>query len=306
MRAAALARDGEGGAEVARLRVGRIPYINCYPVYGAVDRGVVPLAATLVDGIPTALNRLMAEGALDVSVVSAVEYARDAHRYLLLPDLAISCDGPVRSVLLFSDLPATALGGRRVIVSASSMTSVALLELLFEGVWRARPRFVPGDAEVGDLARFEREPGRRPARLVIGDAALLLTAGPRGGAYGGAHAVPAPYAHVYDLGAEWKRWTGLPFVFAVWVAQRSTPVAASLAVHASLIESRDWGLAHLGALAAQAHAATGVPRATCAEYLSGLDYGLSYPHLAGLTEFFRRLVLAGRVPDGRLAFLPAA
>ena len=305
MRAAALARDAQGTAEGARLRVGRIPYINCYPVYGAVDRGVVPLAATLVDGIPTALNRLMAEGALDVSVVSAVEYARDAHRYLLLPDLAISCDGPVRSVLLFSDLPATALGGRRVIVSASSMTSVALLELLFEHVWRCRPEFVRGDAEVADLARFEvagcGEP--RPARLVIGDAALLLGARAQGGRDG---VGPAPYAHVYDLGAEWKRWTGLPFVFAVWVAQRSTPVAASLAVHASLIESRDWGLAHLGALAAQAHAATGVPRATCAEYLSGLDYGLSYPHLAGLTEFFRRLVLAGRVPDGRLAFLPAA
>ena len=38
------------------LRVGRIPYVNCYPVYGAVDRGVVPLDATLVDGVPTALN----------------------------------------------------------------------------------------------------------------------------------------------------------------------------------------------------------------------------------------------------------
>jgi chorismate dehydratase len=42
------------------------------------------------------------------------------------------------------------------------------------------------------------------------------------------------------------------------------------------------------------------------EYLSGLDYGLSYHHLAGLTEFFRRLVAAGKVPNGSLAFLPAA
>ena len=59
-----------------RLRVGRIPYVNCYPVYGAVDRGIVPLDATLVDGVPTALNGMMADGTLDVSVVSAVEYAR--------------------------------------------------------------------------------------------------------------------------------------------------------------------------------------------------------------------------------------
>ena len=87
------------------MRVGRIPYINCYPVYGAIDRGVIPLGADIIDGVPTALNAQMAAGTLDVSVISAVEYARDASRYLLLPDLAISCDGPVRSVMLFSKRP---------------------------------------------------------------------------------------------------------------------------------------------------------------------------------------------------------
>jgi chorismate dehydratase len=279
------------------VRVGRIPYVNCYPVYGAIDRGIVPLAAKLVDGVPTALNRQMAAGALDVSVVSAVEYARNANRYLLLPDLAISCDGPVRSVALFSRRPAADLDGRRVIVSRSSMTSAALLELLFEHVWRARPQFVPGDAELSDLDRFEGEP--HDARLVIGDAALLLTANR-------AAKASISYEHVYDLGAEWKAWTDLPFVFAVWVAQRTTAGDQALATCAALRASRDWGLEHLAALAEQAAAATGVGRRTCLEYLSGLDYKLSYAHLAGLTEFLRRLVVAGRVPDGSLAFLPAA
>ena len=257
------------------------------------------LDATLIDGVPTELNRQMAVGALDVSVVSAVEYARESKRYLLLPDLAISCDGPVRSVLLFSRRPAEDLDGRPVLVSRSSMTSVALLELLFEHVWDARPVFVPANAEITDVDHFGDED--HDGRLVIGDAALLL--GTRLRAH---RAVPADYQHAYDLGEEWKRWTGLPFVFAVWVAQRTTPAADALGVHATLIESRDWGLAHLDVLAAQASAAAGVDRARCLEYLSGLDYGLSYHHLAGLTEFFRRLVLAGRVPNGSLAFLPAA
>ena len=283
----------------SRIAVGRIPYINCYPVYGAVDRGIVPLDAEVIDGVPTELNRQMAEGKLDVSVISAVEYARDARRYLLLPDLAISCDGPVRSVVLFSKRPASELQGRRVLVSRSSMTSVALVELLFEHVWDARPAFVPADAEISDVARFEEDD--HDARLVIGDAALLLWSRLRE-----RDARPTGYHYAYDLGAEWKRWTGLPFVFAVWVAQRTTPVADALAVHASLIASRDWGLRHLDTLAAQAALATGVQRSVCLEYLSGLDYGLSYHHLAGLTEFFRRLVLAGRVPNGSLAFLPAA
>ena len=92
------------------MKIGRIPYINCYPVYGAIDRGIIPLEAEIVSGVPTDLNRRMAAGELDISVVSAVEYARDAERYLLLPDLAISCDGPVRSVMLFSRRPASELG----------------------------------------------------------------------------------------------------------------------------------------------------------------------------------------------------
>jgi chorismate dehydratase len=282
------------GTAAPPVRVGRIPYVNCYPVYGAIDRGIVPLAASVVDGVPTVLNRMMGAGALDVSVVSAVEYARDAERYLLLPDLAISCDGPVRSVMLFAKKPVTDLAGRRVLVSRSSMTSVALLELLFRHVWRCRPSFVAGDAELSDVARFGDE--EHDARLVIGDAALLLTGRRDDESY--------PFA--YDLGLEWKRWTGLPFVFAVWVAQRTTAASDAVRVHRGLLASRDWGVGHLDPLAAQAAAATGVPRAMCLEYLSGLDYGLSYAHIAGLTEFYHRLVVAGQVPDGTLAFLPAA
>jgi len=281
------------------LRVGRIPYINCYPVYGAIDRGLVPFDGELIDGIPTTLNRLMASGQLDVSVVSAVEYARDASRYLLLPDLGITSDGPVRSVMLFSRQDPRTLGGKKVLVSRSSMTSVALLELLFENLWMCTPEFVPGDAELADLDRFSDEP--HDARLVIGDAALRIAdEANRGGRWA------ERYPCRVDLGAAWKEWTGLPFVFAVWVAQRTAPVREALGVHASLLASRDWGLQHLDQLAAQASLASGVPRDACVEYFAGLDYRLSYPHLAGLSEFFRRLVKAGRVPDGTLVFLPAA
>ena len=278
------------------MRVGRIPYINCYPVYGAIDRKLVTLDAELVDGIPSALNTAMSVGGLDVSVISAVEYARDAARYLLLPDLAISCDGPVRSVMLFSRRPAESLGGARVLLSRSSMTSVELLRLMFQQVWKAAPAFAPADAEISDLERSGAQ--KHDARLIIGDAALLLTSG--------ASAIAGDYPYVYDLGQVWKEWTGLPFVFAVWVAQRSTPVAGALAVHAQLIESRNWGLEHLDELSNQAAAATGVSKPAALEYLSGLDYGLRYEHLAGLTTFFGKLAASGRVPNGSLSFLPAA
>src|SRR5437762_12217086 len=111
------------------MRVGRIGYINCYPVYGAIDRGLVPLAAELVTGTPSELNDLLAAGELDLSVVSAVEYARNARHYVLLPDLAISCDGPVRSAALFSRRPGGQLDDRTGLPTASSRRAVGLVDL---------------------------------------------------------------------------------------------------------------------------------------------------------------------------------
>ena len=273
------------------MRVGRIGYINCYPVYGAIDRGVVPLPADLVTGTPSELNDLLAAGELDVSVVSAVEYARNARDYVLLPDLAISCDGPVRSVALFSHRPAVELERATVLLTASSRTSVHLLELLCKDVWHVQPRFAQARAEAADLDGLAGLP--HDAVLVIGDPALLLAA---------RHA----YAHRYDLGEEWKRWTGLPFVFAVWAARRAAARHAVHEVHQALLESRAWGLEHLDLLAEAAARACNVPRETCLEYFAGLDYALSYKHLAGLTDFFRRLAARGIVPDGSLRFLQVA
>jgi chorismate dehydratase len=170
-------------------------------------------------------------------------------------------------------------------------------------VWDAKPTFVPADSELTDVSGFAGDD--HDARLVIGDAALLLGSSLQSPSVRDQLLDQLGYRYAYDLGAEWKGWTDLPFVFAVWVAQRTTDTHAALNVHASLIASRNWGLKHLDTLAAQAALATGVPKAACLTYLSDLDYGLSYGHLAGLTEFFRRLVAAGRVPDGSLSFLAA-
>jgi len=273
------------------MRLGRIGYVNCYPVYGAMDRGIVVPPATLVTGTPAELNDRLADGRLDVSVISAVAYAQHADALELLPDLAISSDGPVRSVILFSRRPVTELGGARVLVSAASRTSVYLLELLARERWGVTFDTTPAPTESGDLGRLAAVP--HDAVLVIGDAALLL--GSR-----------RAYPHQVDLGEEWKGWTGLPFVFAVWAARREVDRQAVRDVHRALLGSRQWGLGHLGDLAEQAARATDVDLGDCVEYLAGLDYGLSYRHLAGLTDFLRRLAARGLVPDGTLAFVGAA
>lgn len=275
------------------MRIGRIGYINCAPVYGAIDRGIValPPRAELVTGTPAELNDLLVAGELDLSVISAVEYARHAKELVLLPELAISCDGPVRSVALFSKRPVTDLGTHTILLSASSRTSVALLALLCKDVWKIAPKFAEARAEAQDLDALAALP--HEAVLVIGDAALAL-------------AERGTYPHRYDLGAEWKAWTGLPFVFAVWAARRVADPAAVQRGHQSLLASRAWGLAHLDLLAEDAAGATGVALTACREYLGGLDYAFTYKHLAGLTDFFRRLAAEGIVPDGSLQFLQVA
>ena len=128
-------------------------------------------------------------------------------------------------------------------------------------------------AEAQDLETLAALP--HEAVLVIGDPALKLAA-------------TGAYAHRYDLGEEWKRWTGKPFVFAVWAATRSAGSVSTSLAHNSLLASRAWGLAHLNEIAVETARLTALPAATCREYLSGLDYAFSDAHRAALSDFFRR------------------
>lgn len=257
------------------MRIGRIGYINCAPVYSAIDRGTValPAGAELVTGTPAELNDLLVAGELDLSVISAIEYARHAKDLVLLPELAISCDGPVRSVALFAKQTVRRLGGSTILLSASSRTSVALLELLCRDVWKIKAKFAEARAEAQDLEALASLP--HEAVLVIGDAALKLAAA-------------GTYQHRYDLGEEWKRWTGLPFVFAVWAATRVASPAAVRRGHEALLASRAWGLEHLDELAHDAASTTQLSVTVCREYLSGLDYAFTEKHRSALSDFLRR------------------
>ena len=249
------------------------------------------MPAELVTGTASELNDLLAAGELHVSVVSAVEYARNAAAYHLLPDLAITCDGPVHSVALFSRRPVAELDGARCCRTASSRTSILLLELLCRHRWHVAPRFATARAEAADLAALAGLP--HDAVLVIGDAALH------------ARGASSAYPVRVDLG---RSGSSGP---ACRSSSRSgprggTPARPCRSGARRLLESRAWGLAHLDELAADAARTTGVSEAVCREYLGDLDYALSYGHLAGLTDFFRRLAQDGLVPDGSLSFISAA
>ncbi|MGE4551564.1 MAG: menaquinone biosynthetic enzyme MqnA/MqnD family protein, partial [Desulfovibrionaceae bacterium] len=243
-----------------------------------------------VSGPPAALNERMERGELDVSSASSVEYATRPERYLLVPDLAIGSRGPVQSVLLLARRPVQDLDGREVLVSAQTHTSAALLHVLFTRRYRIRTAYRTGDATA------ELTAGQRPeAILCIGDEALLLRRHP-------------DYPVTLDLGEAWRQWTGLPFIFGVWIVRREAwerqPERMAAACRA-LLAGKAAGQASMAAICDLAAQQTGMGHEEVCSYFRGLAYDLGPEEQSGLRLFFRHLAAVGRIPAvPDLAFAP--
>jgi len=178
---------------VRRLRVGRISLLNMYPIYHGLERTADPMLS-FTDGVPTALNRALLRGELDVSAMSSIEYARHAGELTLVPVASITADGAVDSIQLFSRVPFDEV--RTVAVTPHSATSVALLRIL---LGPGEPFTVLADPPRAALERVD-------GVLLIGDEALV-----------GLREDIAP--HRTDLGARWRERTGRRDVLAVWAAR---------------------------------------------------------------------------------------
>jgi len=178
------------GGRFTKLRLGRIDFLNVLPVYYPLESGVIANPFAIVPGVPSELNELCASGALDISPVSSIEYARRAELYYIVPDLSISSAGRVKSVLLLSRMPIEQLSGKTILASSQSHTSVGLLKVLSRLRYGVDLRFETGSCSA-QLAGHEFP----EACLAIGDEALRLG---RSGLF----------PHVLDLGAAWLSGPG--------------------------------------------------------------------------------------------------
>ncbi|MDQ3700860.1 MAG: menaquinone biosynthesis protein, partial [Chloroflexota bacterium] len=234
----------------ARPRVGHIQFLNCLPLYHGLVRDGAVLDMELTKGTPTELNRLLVAGALDIAPISSVEYLRHAGELLLLPDLTVSSDGPVKSIALVSRVPLEALGGKTVALTNTSATSQVLTQLVL--AWRCAtpPRTF---ACPPDLGRMLDE---ADAALLIGDPALRVLWRPPAGLY------------CYDLGEEWQRHTGRAMVYAVWAVRRAYAAAAPSLVEevlAAFRRSLRWSLSRIDEIAAAASRWEPFPAAVLAD-----------------------------------------
>jgi chorismate dehydratase len=262
-----------------KVLVGAVSYLNTKPlVHELADR--CPWVELVFD-LPSRLADRLACGGLDVALIPSIELLREPG-YSIVSDACIGCCGAVLSVKLFSRVPVERL--QTLALDEGSRTSVALVRILLKRRFAVEPRIT------GLPIGMEPAACDADAMLVIGDRAI--------------HGPPGEYAVVWDLGAEWLRWTGLPFVFAMWVARPGVPHTA---LAEALGAARDRGLAALPQIAAAAAAPLGLESDECLIYLRDrLHFQLGPDEVRGLELFYRFAADVGMAPEDRAAAAFAA
>jgi chorismate dehydratase len=258
------------------LRVGAVSYLNAKPLAYRLDRAS-PRVGLEMD-VPSRLAERLGRGELDVALIPSVEYFRGRGAglgYEVLPGFAIAARGPVRSVKLFSRVP---LGGiERLALDAGSRTSQALARVWLVEAHGVRPSTIEPLPLGVPVLESEAD-----AVVVIGDRAMKVP--------------EAPFHAVVDLAEAWNGMTGLPFVFALWVARGGVDLGDLPEV---LDRCRAEGLAHADEIAAESGPRLGLDVATCYDYLTRvLSYDLGEPELAGLRRFAGMAARLGLVPEG--------
>ena len=198
-------------------RVGHINFLNVLPLTWSYAHGAAD-GLQLTRGVPAELNSDIVNHRLDVSNVSSIVYARHSEELVVVPDVCVSTDGDVESILLASRKPIESLKDDKIILTAKSATSHCLLKIILRLAYGAIPNYY-----VRHITPEDPIPDDATASLLIGDDALWLYHHPREGYY------------YYDLGLEWKKMTGKKMVYALWVASRrfaeSHPESARLRPH---------------------------------------------------------------------------
>jgi chorismate dehydratase len=269
------ARD-TGAAPLRPVRLGRVDYINVLPVYLGLERHGT--RCEVVRGVPTELNRALDARRIDCAPVSAIEVARHAGAYAVLPGLSISSAGAVGSSMVISKVPPAQLDGRSVALTTHSAASLAFFHILCAKLWRVAPRTVDAAPDLDAMLRDH------DAAVLIGNPALraVHAAEQRGD------------LHVVDLGAAWHELTGLPAVFALWALWRdwaSQQPDAVRVLREDLDRGRQWGLHpdNRAALVQRGAADTQLPEADIAAYFEKQDYRLGDEHVRSVLRYFALL-----------------
>jgi chorismate dehydratase len=300
------------------VRIGAVNYLNSKPLVCGLE-ALAPDVRLSFD-LPSRLAYSLAAGRLDVALIPAVEFFRSPG-YRVVSDACVACRGPVLSVKLHFRVPPNEV--RRVALDEGSRTSSALTQILLAELHGARPQLKPlpigcgldaSDADavllIGDRAivsaqdvgnddRLRIAATRHPAIPAAGCPGLRIPShnpkseirNPKSNSDSGDE-----FVDVWDLGDVWCRWTGLPFVFAMWIAR---PDVQSVEVAPVLNAARDDGLRQLARIVAHEAKVLGISPELATRYLrDNLHFKLGRKERAGLRMFYQLCVKHGLAPGG--------
>jgi chorismate dehydratase len=180
--------------------VAAVSYLNTKPLLYGIRHHDVMNDIELIEDYPSKIAQLLIDDKVDVGLIPVAATTKLAS-WQIVSDYCIGCDGAVASVCLFSEVPIEQI--TKVILDYQSRTSVNLAKILLKEYWQKKVGFIDATGE-----DFRKEIKGSTAGVVIGDRALEQRLHSK---------------YIYDLGEAWKAHTGLPFVFAAWIANKELP-----------------------------------------------------------------------------------
>ena len=179
-----------------KIKVGAVSYLNTKPLLYGIKRSRLIDKIELIEAYPSKIAQMLLDDKIDVGLVpvAIIPKLKEAH---IVTNFCIGADGEVASVCLFCEVPIEEID--TVILDYQSKTSVNLAKILLKEFWQKEVVFQEATPDFRDNIKGTT------AAVVIGDRAFEQR-------------LISPY--IYDLAKAWKAFTGLPFVFAAWVANK--------------------------------------------------------------------------------------
>jgi chorismate dehydratase len=289
----------ERNAHVTTLRISVVQYLNTAPLVWGFTHGPLRGKYELSFTVPSQCAEALRTGAADIAIIPAIEYQR-IEGLVVLPDLAIASKQQVRSLLIVSKKPIEQ--ARRIALDRSSRSTQALTRILCAERWKIAPEFFETPPDAAAMLR------EADAALVIGDPALRLSIAIEGAAQPGpsgelvckgasAGIASAETLHVYDIVEEWRKLTGLPAVLAIWAARREV---ATPEVVADFTASREYGVARIAEIAAEAAQEEKLPAPALDSYLrNNISFTLDEENRRGLDLYYQYAAKLGLIPRAR-------
>ncbi len=182
-----------------KIRIAAVSYLNTKPLTYGLQKGLIQDQIELTYKYPSLVAHDLIHDHADIALLP-VAMIPQLPNSEIVSDFCIGTTGEVASVCLFSDVPLHEI--ESILLDYQSRTSVALLKILMEKQWKINPVLLDADTD------YEKNIQGKTAGLVIGDRAFVQRNKSR---------------FAFDLGLAWKEYTGLPFVFAVWLSNKSLP-----------------------------------------------------------------------------------